>query len=98
MTFVRISEALAEPGLRDEFRVRLRELVADFPERYDGLLRQEIRVDAADPLRIQYVSWWRDEVALERYAGVGWRHDPVTFPDEDRYLQAPLTLRHLLVS
>lgn len=72
----------------------MREFVRTFPETYDGLEGHEVLVDADDPQRVQYVSRWRDEQALVNYAGAGWRTDPVTFPDEDEYLQRPLTLRH----
>lgn len=91
---VRVSEAHVRDGLADEFLTLLRELVASFPERYDGLLRHEVLVDLADPCRVQYVSEWADEAALVAYAGEVWRSQPVTFPDEERFLRQPLTLRH----
>jgi heme-degrading monooxygenase HmoA len=90
----RVSEALVKPGLEQEFVERVRDLVRTFPETYDGLEGHEVLVDLDDPRKVQYVSRWRDEQALENYAGAGWRTDPVTFPDEDQYLQRPLTLRH----
>jgi hypothetical protein len=90
----RVSEALVKPGREQEFVARVRDLVKGFPEIYDGLLGHEVLVDLDDPLRVRYVSRWRDEQALESYAGPGWRTDPVTFPDEDSYLQQPLALRH----
>lgn len=90
----RVSEALVKPGREQEFVARVRDLVRTFPEIYDGLEGHEVLVDLDDPLKVQYVSRWRDEQALESYAGLGWRTDPVTFPDEDEYLQRPLTLRH----
>lgn len=90
----RVSEAVAKPSTLDEFMSRLRELVAGFPARYGGLIDHEILVDLDDPCRVQYVSRWRDEDALIGYAGAGWRHDPVTFPDEQELLAQPLALRH----
>ncbi|MFS8100945.1 antibiotic biosynthesis monooxygenase [Lentzea alba] len=90
----RVSEALAKPGREQEFVERVRDLVKTFPETYDGLISHEVLVDLQDPLKVQYVSRWRDEQALENYAGKNWRTDPVTFPDEDEYLQRPLALRH----
>ena len=90
----RVSEALVKPGREQEFVARVRDLVGTFPEIYDGLVGHEVLVDLDDPRRVQYVSRWRDEQALENYAGSGWRTDPVTFPDEDEYLQRPLALRH----
>lgn len=87
----RVSEALVKPGREEEFVARVLELVRTFPETYDGF---EVLVDLDDPSRVRYVSRWRDEQALERCAGPGWRTDPVTFPDEDEYLRRPLTLRH----
>jgi len=91
---VRVSEAHVRDGLADEFLTLLRELVASFPERYDGLLRHDVLVDLADPSRVQYVSEWADEAALVAYAGTDWRTQPVTFPEEERFLRRPLELRH----
>ncbi|MXS75055.1 hypothetical protein CSIV_06330 [Microbacterium sp. CSI-V] len=91
---VRVSEAHVRDGLADEFLALLRELVASFPEQYDGLHRHDVLVDLADPSRVQYVSEWTDEAALVAYAGVDWRTQPVTFPDEERFLRQPLELRH----
>ena len=90
----RVSEALVKPGREQEFVERVRELVRTFPETYEGLEGHEVLVDLDDPLKVRYVSRWRDEQALENYAGAGWRTDPVTFPDEAEYLQRPLALRH----
>lgn len=83
-----------KPGCEVEFMMRLRELVASFPDRFDGLIHHEILIDQDDPRRVQYVSTWRDDAALMAYAGTGWRTDPVTFPEEDVLLAHPLTLRH----
>lgn len=91
---IRVSEAHVLPNHTEEFLEQLHTLVADFPTRYDGLLSHEILVDIADPSRIQYISRWADQTALIAYAGENWAHDPVTFPNEDRYLAAPLALRH----
>jgi len=82
------------PGREREFVARVRALVRTFPATYDGLLAHEVLVDADDPRRVQYVSRWRDEQALATYAGPNWRTDPVTFPDEDDFLEKPLALRH----
>lgn len=93
---VRVSEAYVREGMEEEFLAVLRELVATFPGRYRGLLRHDVLVDLADPGRVQYVSEWADEAALIAYAGEDWRTQPVTFPDEDRFLRRPLALRHFL--
>ncbi|GAB3151482.1 hypothetical protein GCM10027058_17710 [Microbacterium neimengense] len=93
---LRVSEAIVRAGAEQEFLDRLRELVADFPDRYHGLVH-EVLVDEAEPRRIQYVSAWRDDADLVAYAGTGWRTEPVTFPGEERYLEAPLALRHFRV-
>ncbi|WP_278100913.1 antibiotic biosynthesis monooxygenase [Microbacterium proteolyticum] len=95
---VRVSEAHVRDGLADEFLALLRELVASFPEQYDGLLRHDVLVDLVDPSRVQYVSEWADEAALVAYAGSEWRTQPVTFPDEERFLRQPLALRHFISS
>ncbi|WP_148286546.1 hypothetical protein [Microbacterium sp. B19] len=56
----------------------------------------DVLVDLAEPSRVQYVSEWADEAALISYAGEDWRTQPVTFPDEERFLRRPLALRHFL--
>lgn len=94
---LRVSEAYVRDGAEQEFLARLHELVADFPDRYDGLVRHEVLIDDDQPRRIQYVSAWRTEAELIAYAGAGWRTEPVTFPGEERYLEASLTLRHFRV-
>lgn len=91
---VRVSEAHLRDGVEQEFLALLLDLVSPFPERYPGLVRHEVLVDDADPRRVQYVSAWSDEEALEGYAGADWRTSPVTFPDEERFLTRPLELRH----
>lgn len=93
---VRVSEAHLREGVEREFVDRLLELVSSFPSRYAGLLRHEVLVDDADARRVQYVSVWVDEGALEGYAGSDWRSSPVTFPDEERFLTRPLELRHFV--
>lgn len=90
----RVSEAVVKPGKLDEFTSRLHELVGGFPVTYDGLIDHEVLIDLDDPLRIQYVSRWRDEEALAGFGGATWRSDPVTFPGETELLVQPLTLRH----
>ncbi|MBZ4487146.1 antibiotic biosynthesis monooxygenase [Microbacterium sp. cx-55] len=95
---IRVSEAHVAPDHIEEFLEQLHALVADFPTRYDGLVSHEILTDMGDPGRIQYVSRWTDQIALIAYAGEAWAHDPVTFPDEDRYLTTPLTLRHFAIT
>ena len=91
---VRVSEAEVREGRVAEFMALLTELVADFPSRYEGLVRHEILVDQRDERRVQYTSTWSHEEALVDYAGAEWRSSPVTFPGEDDLLVRPLTLRH----
>jgi quinol monooxygenase YgiN len=91
---VRVSEAHLRVGLQEEFMTLLLNLVANFPQPYPGLLRHEVLIDRADPLRVQYLSVWSDEASLVNYAGERWQSEPVTFPEEDRYLAQPLTLHH----
>lgn len=81
--------------MQAEFVAALVDLVSTFPQLYSGMLRQEVLIDSADSRRVQYVSAWVDEAALVRYAGEEWRSRPVTFPDEERFLVQPLSLRHL---
>lgn len=91
---VRVSEARLHAGLQAEFMTLLVNMVAEFPQRYRGLVRHEVLIDRDDPLRVQYLSVWSDEAALVNYAGERWQSDPVTFPEEDRFLTHPLTLDH----
>jgi len=91
---VRVSEAEVREGREAEFMALLSALVADFPARFEGLVRHEILVDQRDERRVQYTSTWADEEALVDYAGTGWRTSPVTFPGEGELLVRPLTLRH----
>lgn len=95
---IRVSEAHVIPARVEEFLQQLHTLVADFPARYDGLLSHEVLIDASDPTSIQYLSRWTGETALIAYAGENWAREPVTFPNEERYLTAPLALRHFNVS
>ncbi|MDQ1131131.1 antibiotic biosynthesis monooxygenase [Microbacterium sp. SORGH_AS_0888] len=91
---VRVSEAQLIPGAEEEFLGLLLALVASFPARYRGLVRHEVLVDHANPRRVQYVSTWVDEEALIEYAGRNWRSEAVTFPNEEKFLTTPLSLRH----
>lgn len=93
-TITRVSEAVVKPAKLEEFLARLHQLVAGFPSTYEGLIDHEVLIDLDEPMRVQYVSRWRDEDALVGYAGSGWRSTPVTFPDEQQLLARPLTLRH----
>jgi|GEM_PF-5684603 len=94
---VRMSEASVLPDRIAEFTAALAELVATFPERFEGLVSHEVLTDSDDPTRIVYVSRWTSEQALVAFAGPNWQHDPVTFPQEELYVSAPLALRHFTV-
>jgi hypothetical protein len=50
------------------------------------------------PPSVIYISRWRDEAAVAAFAGPGWRDTPVTLPAEDRFLAAPLRIRHFAVA
>jgi GNAT superfamily N-acetyltransferase len=88
---IRSSTALVRPGMLDEFRAFIEGGITEFAT-LDGFLGDEIVV-GADTLT--YVSRWRDAAALVGYAGPGWRTEPVVLEDEDRFLVAPLRLRHV---
>ena len=93
---VRTSEARVIEGMEAAFLAKLLEVVADFPRDYPGLLSHDVLQDLGDPTRFMYVSRWRDEESVARFAGPRWRDEPVTFPDEDTFMAQPLTLRHFL--
>ena len=88
---IRSSTALVRPGMLDEFRAFIEAGVTEFATR-DGFLGDEIVVG---PDTLTYVSRWRDTAALAGYAGPGWRTEPVVLEDEDRFLVAPLRVRHV---
>lgn len=88
---IRSSTALVRPGMLDEFRAFIEAGVTQFAT-LDGFLGDEI---AVGPDTLTYVSRWRDAAAVEAFAGPGWRTEPVTFEDEDRFLVAPLRVRHV---
>ena len=91
---VRTSEARVIDGMQDEFLAKLLEVVADYPRDFPGLLSHDVLRDLDDPTRFMYVSRWRDEESVARFAGPRWRDEPVTFPREDAFMAQPLTLRH----
>ena len=93
---VRTSEARVIDGMQEEFLAKLLEVVADYPRDYPGLLSHDILRDQSDPTRFMYVSRWRDEESVARFAGPRWRDEPVTFPNEDAFMTQPLSLRHFL--
>lgn len=88
---LRSSTALVRPGMLDEFRAFIEAGVTEFAT-LDGFLGDEIVVG---PDTLTYVSRWRDVAALVGFAGPGWRTEPVVFEDEDRFLVAPLRVRHV---
>ncbi|MEV0952307.1 GNAT family N-acetyltransferase [Promicromonospora sp. NPDC050249] len=88
---IRSSTALVRPGMLDEFRPFIEAGTAGFAT-LDGFLGDEIVVG---PDTLTYVSRWRDAAALVGYAGPGWRTEPVVLEDEDRFLVAPLRVRHV---
>jgi GNAT superfamily N-acetyltransferase len=88
---IRSSTALVRPGMLDEFRAFIEAGITEFAA-LDGFLGDEIVVG---PDTLTYVSRWRDAAALAGYAGSGWRTEPVVLEDEDRFLVAPLRVRHV---
>jgi heme-degrading monooxygenase HmoA len=92
---VRVSEASVRAGRLGAFLRRLQAEVGPYRERFDGLLSDEVLTDGETA--VLYVSRWRDEAALEAFAGPDWRTAPVTFDDEDSYLSSPLRVRHFSV-
>ncbi|GAB2486465.1 hypothetical protein GCM10027063_30350 [Promicromonospora xylanilytica] len=88
---IRSSTALVRPGMLDEFRAFIEAGITRFAS-LDGFLGDEIVVG---PDTLTYVSRWRDVAALVGYAGPGWRTEPVVLEDEDRFLLAPLRVRHV---
>lgn len=89
---VRISHARIHPrpGLLDEFRDFIVEGTRDYVHR-DGFLGDEILVGDNE---LYYISRWRDEAAVEAFAGPGWRETPVVLPAQARFLAEPLRVRH----
>ncbi len=77
----------------EEFRDFIVEGTRDF-DQCDGFLGDEILAGEGSLL---YISRWRDEGALEKFAGPSWRDTPVTLPAEARFLSEPLRVRHFYV-
>ncbi len=90
---VRTCTAQVLPGQLAAFTSYLLATVRQFPQQHPGLLSHEVLVnDDADELL--YLSRWRDERALVKFAGPGWREDPLVSPGETAYLRGPLKVRH----
>lgn len=87
---IRRSTAVVRSGMLEEFRAFIGTGIAGFQD-LDGFLGDDIVVG---PDTLTYVSRWRDEAALEAYAGPGWRTEPVVLEDEDRFLVRPLQVVH----
>lgn len=94
---VRMSTARVRAGRTEAFRALILAMVADFPTRYSGFLGHEVLVGLDRDTDVVYLSRWRDEDSLARFAGPDWRGAPVTFPGEDDYLREPLTICHFTV-
>lgn len=88
---IRSSTAQVRPGMLGEFRAFIEAGVTGFAT-LDGFLGDEI---AVGPDTLTYLSRWRDAAALAGYAGPDWRTEPVVLEDEDRFLAAPLRVRHV---
>ncbi|MFH9613299.1 antibiotic biosynthesis monooxygenase [Streptomyces pratensis] len=89
---IRVSEAHVRPERFEAFQDMIVTAVSEFPVRYPGLVHHEVLL--APPDSLLYVSRWRSEEDLVRYAGEHWRDQPVVLPGEDEYLVAPLQVRH----
>lgn len=89
---VRISEARVRAGMLAEFRDFIVDGTREFAH-LDGFLGAEI-LFSEEASELAYISRWRDEAALERFAGSGWRIKSVMLPYQERFLVEPLRLRH----
>ncbi|MEU9700684.1 antibiotic biosynthesis monooxygenase [Streptomyces sp. NPDC047981] len=87
-----MSEARVRPERFDAFRDMIVSAVREFPDQNPGLVDHEVLL--APPHSLLYVSRWRGEEDLVRYAGENWREQPVVLPGEDEYLLEPLRVRH----
>jgi heme-degrading monooxygenase HmoA len=94
---VRMSTAVVREGREADFRRLIVDTVAGFPGRHEGLLGHEVLCGEGERTLI-YLSRWRDEQALESFAGPGWRTDAVVLPGEDEYLEQPLRVSHFTVA
>ena len=71
-------EARAQPGRAGELAAQLRDAThRDRLRAVDGFLGAEVFVSYDGPDRVVVVSRWRDEAALEAFAGTQWRDRPV---------------------
>jgi len=77
----RMWEAAVRPEVHDEFVRWLTEQVWPLMAEADGFLGGELYTAYDGPARLVLVTHWRDEVALEGFAGPGWRTEPVVGAD-----------------
>lgn len=94
---VRMCEAKAKPGMLPSLHDFLVEAMRGFPEQHDGFIGYEILLARQDE-SLLWISRWRDEAALESYAGPKWREQPVVLPAEEAFLAEPLHVRHFTPS
>jgi heme-degrading monooxygenase HmoA len=92
---VRMFEARAVPGLLDEFVDFVRDRVVPAMQAVDGFGDAELyRADSDAEPRLVLISRWRDEAALEGFAGPDWRTRVPVPPEEERFLARPPHVWH----
>ena len=70
-------EARVRPGMLDELAAWLLGDAWELMAAVDGFLAGELYRSYEGAPRLVLVTHWRDESALEAFAGAGWRTDPV---------------------
>ena len=69
------------PEVHDEFVRWLTESVWPLMSDADGFAGAQLYTSYDGPTRLVLISHWRDETALEGFAGPGWRQEPVVGAD-----------------
>ena len=87
-----MAEGRAVPGAAEELAALLVAVAWPPMAATDGFLGGELY--RSDDERLVMVTRWRDEAAVEAYAGPGWRDTAVVLPEERRLLARPPHVWH----
>ena len=92
----RMWECKVVPAVLDEFVVFIRDTVwADMAEA-DGFVDGELYRSLDAEARLVFISHWRDEAALEAFAGPDWRTAPLVDDLQRDYLAGPSHVWHFV--
>jgi len=87
-------ECRVVPALLDEFIAFIRDTVWADMELADGFVAGELYRSLDADARLVFISHWRDEEALEAFAGPDWRTAPMVDDLQRDYLAGPSHVWH----